>query len=530
MKFKKITLSLIITILTVTFMGCSYGTSTITASSDAPNTNETVAGILADYSPDTLTAEEAVAINESFRNAGLKGGEDLEAAIRQAGWDPHVIRDLAPPPEHQTNHENSSERKQEPPKDAEQKAKEPKEEALKEPTQNQDQPQVSDQNNKGGQQSYSIDQAISDNAQLKTIAFDALAFFTGQLEADTFFPPGKLSDYFGFQYLRDVDEGGLGHNTTFVPRVANNVLYILSDEQIDQLIDLAEEQSPLLVDFGYERFPLMKAFRQNLDGDLPEGTSGLSQTAIESHTADLYHIDGELSYERAKVLGDIIFNLTNEQEAYLDAMAAGSSLDWQDLSDQVDKTTMSHEQHVLVMTYASELFSWYAGDLDSDVYFCPERHGTYFGAFYMKDIAAMGNPDHFISTSVTGDSGEALLQILDNDQRAIITDLIDSQKDELMEIVEIRRTVSEELRKFMIGEDVNEAYIMSLSEDYGALDGSISSSYASAFAQVYDSLSPAQLSEINALRNLDEFPVTSAYLFSAPIDLPEIGTVDHLFE
>ena len=52
---------------------------------------------------------------------------------------------------------------------------------------------------------------------------------------------------------------------------------------------------------------------------------------------------------------------------------------------------------------------WYAGNVEADVYFCPERHATYFGSFYMKDIPAMGNPNFSISTSLTGDSGEAFL-------------------------------------------------------------------------------------------------------------------------
>jgi len=45
------------------------------------------------------------------------------------------------------------------------------------------------------------------------------------------------------------------------------------------------------------------------------------------------------------------------------------------------------------MTYASEMFSWYAGSVEADVYFCPERHATYFGSFYMKDIPAMGKQE-----------------------------------------------------------------------------------------------------------------------------------------
>ena len=87
----------------------------------------------------------------------------------------------------------------------------------------------------GGQQRYSVSQAVSDNAQLHTIAFNALAFFTGDPSSDTFFPPGKVSDFFGFQYFRDVDAGGMGHNTTFVPRVANNILAALNEDQIQKV-------------------------------------------------------------------------------------------------------------------------------------------------------------------------------------------------------------------------------------------------------------------------------------------------------
>ncbi len=63
---------------------------------------------------------------------------------------------------------------------------------------------------------YSIEQACSDRAQLNTIAFDALGFLTGDLCSSTFLPPGKVSDYFGFQYMRDIDTGTGGHNTDFL--------------------------------------------------------------------------------------------------------------------------------------------------------------------------------------------------------------------------------------------------------------------------------------------------------------------------
>ena len=48
-------------------------------------------------------------------------------------------------------------------------------------------------------QKYTIEQAVSDRAQLHTICFSGLAFITGDYGASTFIPPGKVCDYFGFQ-------------------------------------------------------------------------------------------------------------------------------------------------------------------------------------------------------------------------------------------------------------------------------------------------------------------------------------------
>ena len=70
------------------------------------------------------------------------------------------------------------------------------------------------------------------------------------------------------------------------------------------------------------------------------------------------------------------------------------------------------------MTYAADMFSWYAGSVEADVYFCPERHGTYFGGFYMKDMPAMGKRDYDISLSRTGDGGSDFLDTLTAEQRA----------------------------------------------------------------------------------------------------------------
>ncbi|MEI6046947.1 MAG: hypothetical protein WCS37_21570, partial [Chloroflexota bacterium] len=57
-------------------------------------------------------------------------------------------------------------------------------------------PQSPNQGQKPGVDSnqYTLEQAMSDNAQLSTIAFSGLAFITGSSGADTFMPPGKVAD------------------------------------------------------------------------------------------------------------------------------------------------------------------------------------------------------------------------------------------------------------------------------------------------------------------------------------------------
>ena len=272
---------------------------------------------------------------------------------------------------------------------------------------------------------YSLERTLSDGGQRNTIASSALAFLTGDLCADSFLPPGKVADFFGFQYLRDNTPDGMGHNTDFVTKSANGVLSILTDNQKVEMIALAKNQASLVNEYAYMRFPLMKAFRRQLEGDIPVGSSGLSKEAVTAYSAKLYEMDATISMQRAEMFGDIIRSLDSNQRAYLDNMVQGGFQSWTNLPDQIDKRSLSHDEHVLVMTYASEMFGWYAGSIEADTYFCPERQGDYFGGFYVKDAPAMGNANYTIDESITGNSGENFLKALTTTQAKVITDLVD---------------------------------------------------------------------------------------------------------
>lgn len=376
---------------------------------------------------------------------------------------------------------------------------------------------------------YSLEQAVSDNAQLHTIAFDGLAFLTGDFAVDTFLPPGKVSDYFGFQYMRDIDAKAGGHNTSFLTRIADNMLSILNDAQKGQLIALGQEQEKGIREFALERLPLIKAFRRNLEGDMPKGSQGLSRHAVMQYSAKLYELDGLLAYQRAKVMGEIIRSLSDQQKAALSKLVFGDSRSWPDLPEQIDRRSISHALHVAVMTYASEMFAWYAGSPEADTYFCPERHGMYFGGFGMKTAPAMGKKDYSISTSLTGDSGEAFLAALTNAQRKQITDLIELQRNDLAEIVTTRRLIASELRHFQKGESADKDKVVALSRRYGELDGELAYLYATAFAQVGKSLTPQQKEKLAALRTSNPMDPKGPFLYSDPIDMPPIENTDFLF-
>ncbi len=376
---------------------------------------------------------------------------------------------------------------------------------------------------------YSLDQAISDKAQLHTIAFDGLAFLTGDFAFDTFLPPGKVSDYFGFQYMRDIDATRHGHNTSFLTRIALNTLAIMNEAQRARFISLAEKQGPDIRRFAELRLPLIAAFRRNLAGDLPAGSAGLSREAVVARSEELYALDGRLALERAQTMAEVYRSLDDTQRAALAKLKFGDFGSWPEAPETLDRQALKHETHVAVMTYASEMFSWVAGNLDADVYFCPERHGMYFGGFGMKTAPAMGKKDYSISTTLTGDSGAAFLAALDQDQRKRILDIIDLQRADLKEIVSVRREIATELRRLLAGEAADAAKIEAASRRYGRLDGALSYLYADAFARVGRSLTAEQKPALAALRHDDPQARKGPFLYSTPIKDPKIGETDSLF-
>ena len=388
---------------------------------------------------------------------------------------------------------------------------------------------------------FSMVETISDRAQLTTLGFDGLALMTGNLAAQSFFPPGKLADYTGFQYLRDNDADHMGHNTSFLTRVACNVLFILNDAQLAKLKDLAINQQSQVQEYGYRRFTLMQAFRDLLDGI--GSNAALNLTKVKAVSRDLYVLDGQVAFDRAYLYAEIYSMLDTAQRAYLDSMKGKGWASWPDIKEEqvADKlASLPQGTRTLMMTYAGDIYSWYVGSVDADVYFCPERHGTYFGSFYMKDAPAMGHEGYNIDEQLTAVAGSALTDAnkgyVTPNQADFVSNLVALQRDNLYSgernIVQLRTEISLSLRQLqssLLNSQQIKDRVLLLSALYGELDGENNYHYATGFARLYANLSSQQKQLLSELRQsilsgtyadgapFDFTTATTYYLYSEPI-------------
>ena len=321
----------------------------------------------------------------------------------------------------------------------------------------------------------------------------------------------------------------------FLNRVAGNMMHILNDQQKQIFLDLAQKQAPQFEKLAMMRLPLIKAFCMQRDNQIPPGSDGLNKASVASYVGEIFAFDAQLSLERAEAMARVYSSLSPEQKAYLSKMKFGDFNTWP-VMDERDKMKdqgrgQSRMFNVAYMTYISEFFSWTAGSVEADTYFCPERHGTYFGGFYMKDMPAMGKRDYDISTSVTGDSGKAFLDdVLNEQQRVLITSIADQQRVLLTEVIAVRKSISQELRKYLDGQTPDKTKLLSLGRCYGELDGEMSWYYATAFAKVNQTLTKEQRAALMKLRNLEDYKSAPYYIYSSPAqDQPVLNHVEAFF-
>jgi hypothetical protein len=320
-------------------------------------------------------------------------------------------------------------------------------------------------------------------------------------------------------------------------------------------------QQAQIDEYGYRRFPLMSAFRRLLDGDVPRGSSGLNKNAVKKASRELYLVDGQISFDRALLYARVLATFDSAQKAHFDQMKGKGWSSWPDITTEQVRGKMQglpQGTAVAVMTYAGDLFSWYAGSVDADVYFCPERHGTYYGGFYIKDAPAIGHEGYSIDEQLTATAGAALSDsskgYVTADQAALVSSLVTTQRDNLhaspsANIVGVRTQIARLLRGLLTstaGSESVRAQVLALSATYGELDGENNYAYATVFAQLYGSLSADQKARLAALRKtimsgtyadetrFDYSVCTTPFLYSAEIKdrrvlEPYLAATDALF-
>jgi hypothetical protein len=284
-------------------------------------------------------------------------------------------------------------------------------------------------------------------------------------------------------------------------------------------------------------------------------------------------VDGQIAFDRAMLYASIYASMADgtpcngdastTQLAYMDAMKASGYSGWPVLTDAQLASVNTRMQGlppavgVAVMTYAGDIFSWYAGDLDADVYFCPERHGTYYGGFFVKDGPAVGVPGYQISTTITATAGLALSDptqgYVTSSQASVMNTLVNLQRNDLYagstNIVQMRTEIATLLRSLRVStasSDLIHARVLALSGIYGQLDGEDNYNYATVFSQVGATLSAAQTAKLATLRQsllsgtyadgtaFDFSTCTTYYLYSSVLDdtsilYPYVSDADGLF-
>lgn len=378
---------------------------------------------------------------------------------------------------------------------------------------------------------FTMTQTLSSGAQINTIAFSGLAFYTGTFYSSSFYPPGKVADYFGFQFMRDNDPTESGHNTDYLTKAAWHTMNILTTAQLQKLIDLSAEQENLFSKYATDRLVLIKAFHRYLDGDLPAGTTTLDATKVKELSKNLYLIDGEISYRRAVVFSEIINSLSASQKSSLNYFSNTGMQQW----IMPPKPTASIPQglNVWVMSNASEMFSWYLRDAQADIYFCPERQGTYFGGFFMKDAPAVGNPGYAIDPQATANKGNYFLNtILNTTQSNLIKSIYTNVQPALNKIVTARTNIATELRKGRNGGTIDKNTILTQSANYGEADADYIYEMVDKFVTVGRTLTAQQKIDLVKLRDLANYPDKpgKCFIYSAEVDTPVLPNTDYLFK
>lgn len=381
-----------------------------------------------------------------------------------------------------------------------------------------------------------LNQSLSSGAQTATIAFANFAWATGDLCADTFLPPGKVADIYGFQYVRDGTADGLGHNSGFANVVSAIVLNNLTSSQLDILKSLADAEVDLLNATVLSRQPFQYAMRRYL-GD---PTLQLDMTKVIEAMAHIYDLDANLTLLRGEYYGQVFRTLTQAQIDYWETFYDYNIWTFPNSQELIDNIHvilqgLDNSKSVEVQTFATDLFVQATQPLYADVYWAPERVSDFWGAFYLKDISVVGVANYTIDENATKDGGELFMDVAGADAKTMIKGITALETPYLYDWVTVRTIVATELRKYHTHNNINQSLVRDYMHLHGMYDGIISYYYAVNFTSITRALTSEQMATLQANRSpawnvticalqdgaffFAEETLSTAYIGDPPLDL-----------
>ena len=230
---------------------------------------------------------------------------------------------------------------------------------------------------------------LESRPEQNTFGYAGLAWLTDNLCSDSFLPPGKIGEFMGFQFIRDSEPNGLGHNSQFSDYISQYIFTKLTDGQLALLASLANDPSHL----NTTKFVLTS--RADMSNSLrklllsSDKLSYLNLDAVAKVYGEIQQSNGLIILERAKKIGSIIRDMSQTLKAEIKEFFSPFLLNTSNLSSIKDESRQRFKvlgippginttlwnglpwrDDSLMVTLGNQLMAWLTDDVG--VYFAPE--------------------------------------------------------------------------------------------------------------------------------------------------------------
>ncbi len=167
-----------------------------------------------------------------------------------------------------------------------------------------------------------------------------------------------------------------------------------------------------------------------------------------------------------------------------------------DISDELD--SLDNETRNLVLVLGAKAFSWITGTAQMNEYLDNATVASWFGYYYFKTAN-----EHLFegqTENVRYYVGRGMLEILNDEQRQVFCEMLTEYDTTLGPFLVNRLEILNELDLLKNGSALNLEQTLESSEEAGTREGALANCMATAFGQIYKSLSDEQRDNLAQLR------------------------------